>query len=61
MRNKGCDLTGPLPPDTIFTESTTGIDAHACMYHDQALIPVKALASTKRSTPPSTPNHTDLG
>ncbi|MBT3636425.1 MAG: 4-hydroxythreonine-4-phosphate dehydrogenase PdxA [Opitutae bacterium] len=45
MRAKGCDLTGPLPPDTAFTESRRReIDAYVCMYHDQALIPVKALA-----------------
>lgn len=45
MRNKGCDLTDPLPPDTAFTESRRReIDAYVCMYHDQALIPVKALA-----------------
>lgn len=45
MRAKGCDLTGPLPPDTAFTESRRKeIDAYVCMYHDQALIPVKALA-----------------
>lgn len=45
MKEKGCDLTGPLPPDTAFTESRRkAIDAYVCMYHDQALIPVKALA-----------------
>jgi len=45
MKEKGCDLTGPLPPDTAFTESRRKeIDAYVCMYHDQALIPVKALA-----------------
>ena len=45
MKEKGFDLTGPLPPDTAFTESRRKeIDAYVCMYHDQALIPVKALA-----------------
>jgi 4-hydroxythreonine-4-phosphate dehydrogenase len=45
MRREGCDLIGPLPPDTAFTESRRKeIDAYVCMYHDQALIPVKALA-----------------
>ncbi len=45
MRDQGCDLIGPLPPDTAFTESRRReIDAFVCMYHDQALIPVKALA-----------------
>ena len=45
MRDKGCDLSGPFPPDTAFTESRRReVDAYVCMYHDQALIPVKALA-----------------
>ena len=45
MRGEGCNLIGPLPPDTAFTESRRkDIDAYVCMYHDQALIPVKALA-----------------
>ena len=45
MRREGCDLIGPLPPDTAFTESRRrDFDAYVCMYHDQALIPVKALA-----------------
>jgi 4-hydroxythreonine-4-phosphate dehydrogenase len=45
MKAKGCQLTGPLPPDTAFTESRRrDFDAYVCMYHDQALIPVKALA-----------------
>ncbi len=44
-RAKGFNLTGPLPPDTAFTESMRRqIDAYVCMYHDQGLIPVKALA-----------------
>jgi len=45
MKAKGCNLTDPLPPDTAFTKSRRqDIDAYVCMYHDQALIPVKALA-----------------
>jgi len=45
MRGEGCNLIGPLPPDTAFTESKRkDTDAYVCMYHDQALIPVKALA-----------------
>ena len=45
MRQDGGDLIGPLPPDTAFTPSRrTQTDAYICMYHDQALIPVKALA-----------------
>lgn len=44
-RAKGIDVTGPLPPDTAFLpkyRKTT--DAYVCMYHDQGLIPLKALA-----------------
>jgi len=44
-RSLGIELTGPLPPDTAFTtlirENT---DVYVCMYHDQGLIPLKALA-----------------
>lgn len=41
----GADIIGPLPPDTAFTPSRRQmVDAYICMYHDQALIPVKALA-----------------
>ncbi len=44
-RAKGITLEGPLPPDTAFiaTKRRT-VDAYICMYHDQALIPLKALA-----------------
>jgi len=44
-RGLGLDVTGPLPPDTAFIPSRRrGTDAFVCMYHDQALIPLKALA-----------------
>jgi len=44
-RGEGMELLGPLPPDTAFTPSIRkSIDAYVCMYHDQGLIPVKALA-----------------
>ena len=40
----GADVTGPIPPDALFTErAREGYDAALCMYHDQALIPIKAL------------------
>lgn len=44
-RMKGILIEGPLPPDTAFiaTKRRT-VDAYICMYHDQALIPLKALA-----------------
>lgn len=42
---KGIMVEGPLPPDTAFIASRRcSVDAYVCMYHDQALIPLKALA-----------------
>jgi 4-hydroxythreonine-4-phosphate dehydrogenase len=42
---KGIDARGPLPADTMFhARARAGYDAAICMYHDQALIPAKALA-----------------
>lgn len=44
-RAKGIDIDGPLPPDTAFLPKyRTATDAYVCMYHDQGLIPLKALA-----------------
>ncbi len=44
LREEGYDVTGPLPADTAFhAEARTTYDAILCMYHDQALIPVKTL------------------
>ena len=44
-RTEGAGIVGPLPPDTAFTpKRRETVDAYICMYHDQALIPVKALA-----------------
>ena len=44
-RGEGANIIGPLPPDTAFTQMRrASVDAYICMYHDQALIPVKALA-----------------
>ena len=40
----GLDVIGPLPADTSFhAEARATYDAILCMYHDQALIPVKTL------------------
>ncbi|WP_173931302.1 4-hydroxythreonine-4-phosphate dehydrogenase PdxA [Chelativorans sp. Marseille-P2723] len=45
LRQDGIDTFGPLPSDTMFHETArAGFDAALCMYHDQALIPVKTLA-----------------
>lgn len=44
-RAKGITVEGPLPPDTAFIAAKRrNVDAYICMYHDQALIPLKALA-----------------
>jgi 4-hydroxythreonine-4-phosphate dehydrogenase len=44
-RAKGIEVSGPLPPDTAFLPKyRTATDAYVCMYHDQGLIPLKALA-----------------
>ena len=40
----GLDVSGPHPADTLFPETMRGgYDAAICLYHDQALIPVKML------------------
>lgn len=42
---KGINVRGPLPPDTAFlSKYRAECDAYICMYHDQGLIPLKALA-----------------
>ena len=42
---EGIDAKGPLPADTLFHEEARArYDAALCMYHDQALIPIKTLA-----------------
>jgi 4-hydroxythreonine-4-phosphate dehydrogenase len=44
LRAEGIEVTGPLPADTMFhSNARAGYDAALCMYHDQALIPVKTL------------------
>ena len=44
LREEEAEVTGPHPPDTLFHEaSRSRYDAALCMYHDQALIPLKAL------------------
>ena len=41
----GIDVRGPLPADTMFHEAARKTyDVALCMYHDQALIPIKTLA-----------------
>jgi 4-hydroxythreonine-4-phosphate dehydrogenase len=44
LREKGIDITDPMPPDSLFYFAKDGIyDAVICMYHDQGLIPLKLL------------------
>jgi 4-hydroxythreonine-4-phosphate dehydrogenase len=44
LRAEGIDAFGPLPADTMFhDEARSRYDVAICMYHDQALIPAKAL------------------
>jgi 4-hydroxythreonine-4-phosphate dehydrogenase len=44
LRELGVDATGPTPADSLFHEAArVRFDAAVCMYHDQALIPVKML------------------
>lgn len=43
-RAEGWQISGPLPPDTIFHRAVQGhYDAVVSMYHDQGLIPFKLL------------------
>lgn len=45
LRNDGIDARGPLPADTMFHEAARNTyDCAICMYHDQALIPIKTVA-----------------
>jgi 4-hydroxythreonine-4-phosphate dehydrogenase len=44
LRAEGIDCWDPRPADTLFhEEARRGYDAVICLYHDQALIPVKTL------------------
>ncbi|HEV2628864.1 MAG TPA: 4-hydroxythreonine-4-phosphate dehydrogenase PdxA [Pseudolabrys sp.] len=45
LRAEGIDARGPLPADTMFHAAARATyDVALCMYHDQALIPIKTLA-----------------
>ncbi len=44
LRNAGIDARGPFAADTMFhAEARRTYDAALCMYHDQALIPIKTI------------------
>ncbi|MET0674699.1 MAG: 4-hydroxythreonine-4-phosphate dehydrogenase PdxA [Bradyrhizobium sp.] len=45
LRTAGIDARGPLPADTMFhAAARQSYDCAICMYHDQALIPIKTIA-----------------
>ena len=45
LRGEGIEVRGPLPADTMFhAAARTTYDCAICMYHDQALIPIKTIA-----------------
>lgn len=45
LKTQGIDARGPLPADTMFHAAARAkYDAAICMYHDQALIPIKTIA-----------------
>ncbi|HUD94381.1 4-hydroxythreonine-4-phosphate dehydrogenase PdxA, partial [Sphingobium sp.] len=44
LREEGLDIVGPLAADGMFhARARESYDAALCMYHDQALIPIKTL------------------
>jgi 4-hydroxythreonine-4-phosphate dehydrogenase len=44
-RERGLDVTGPWPADTLFVRAVRGeFDVVIAAYHDQGLVPVKVLA-----------------
>ena len=44
LRAEGMDIAGPLPADTMFHPAARArYDVAVCMYHDQALVPIKTL------------------
>lgn len=44
LQQEGFAISGPMSADTMFhARARAGYDAAVCMYHDQALIPIKTL------------------
>ena len=44
LKKEGLSISGPAPADTLFHErARESYDAAICMYHDQALIPLKTI------------------
>ena len=45
LQDEGIDAVGPMPADSMFhARARAAYDVALCMYHDQALIPIKTLA-----------------
>ena len=48
LRQEGMDLSGPMSADTMFhAGARTRYDVAVCMYHDQALVPIKTFGFDK--------------
>lgn len=55
VRNRGINITNPLPADTLFIQGVKNYingdklpyDCYIACYHDQGLIPIKSIASEK--------------
>ena len=55
VRNRGINITNPLPADTLFIDGVQNYlkgtkmpyDCYIACYHDQGLIPIKSVASEK--------------
>ena len=55
VRNRGINITNPLPADTLFIDGVQKFlknekmpyDCYIACYHDQGLIPIKSVASNK--------------
>jgi len=44
LKKKAIHVNGPMPADTMFHKSARAkYDVAICMYHDQALIPIKTI------------------
>jgi 4-hydroxythreonine-4-phosphate dehydrogenase len=44
LRSEGIDCDGPVPADTMFhARARARYDVALCMFHDQALVPIKTL------------------
>ena len=50
LRAKGLDIKGPVPADAAWREHLNGrSDGLLCLYHDQALVPLKLIPGAERA------------